>query len=149
MLPGARSARHRDYLRLGHLDALFLFKIRRNLSIDKTGDGSVSRSRDGSATTWVGDGGRAARGEKGEVMGLDDGIEGKRGALLELTGGAVAAVDEDGRESKLEADLATGATAFHGEETWGRGVVRHGRWFGFTRTEDKPVFKINGVGSKQ
>lgn len=123
MLFGVRSVWYCDYFWLGYFDVFFLFKIWRNFSIDKIGDGSVSRSWDGSVIIWVGDGGRVVWGEKGEVMGFDDGIEGKCGVLLELIGGVVVVVDEDGRELKLEVDLVIGVIVFYGEEIWGRGVV--------------------------
>jgi hypothetical protein len=45
---------------------------------------------------------------------------------LALAEGAVAGLDEEGREVDLVADVAAGAAALEGEEVFSVGVVGHG-----------------------
>jgi hypothetical protein len=60
--------------------------------------------------------GGVSRGEELEVLGLDDGVDGKGSPRLTLTGSTVAAMDDEGREGKAVAHVAAGTSAFQGIE---------------------------------
>lgn len=74
----------------------------------------------------AGRGGEGGGWEEGDGGGFDDGVDGKGAAYLALAEGAVAGLDDEGREVDLVADVAAGTAALHGEEVFSVCVVRHG-----------------------